>query len=343
MELGILKTIVARQKWTSEARDFTPWLAQNISALNDALRIDLEVENIEVQCGPYSADILAKDTTTGKYVIIENQLEKTDHDHLGKAITYASVLDASTIVWVATNFTDEHKKALDWLNDHTSDEISFYGVQIELWQIDDSNPALKFNVISQPNQAVRQIARTIAAEDLSDKKKFQLEFWTRFKDKLSLTRKISSLQTPRPQYWYDISLGKSSINLSNICNTDQNIVGTRVYIGNKIVDQMLPYLESRKDEIEKLIGLSLQWNPNPQNRDKIIALHHVTDFKDKLKLEESLNWLVDYAIKFKQVFTRIIQEMPKELSSSSKIIGIDNEDESKTFTFPHLEEVKNVR
>ncbi|WP_219928779.1 hypothetical protein [Flavobacterium album] len=130
MELGILRTVTARQKWISEAKDFTPWLAQNILSLSNAVGIELEVENIEVKCGPYSADILAKDTATSKFVVIENQLEKTDHDHLGKAITYASVLDASTIIWIATNFTEEHKKALDWLNDHTSDEIHFMGYKL---------------------------------------------------------------------------------------------------------------------------------------------------------------------------------------------------------------------
>jgi len=310
MELGILRTVAARQKWLNEARDFTPWLAQNIIALNEAVGIELEVENIEVQCGPYSADILAKDVGTNKYVVIENQLEKTNHDHLGKAITYASVLDASTIIWIATNFTEEHKKALDWLNDHTSDEISFYGVQIELWQIDNSNPALRFNVISKPNEAVRQAARSIASDELSDKKRFQLEFWNRFKDKLAQTKKINSLQTPRPQYWYDISLGKTYINISNTCNTEQNTVGIRVYIGNKIAEDMLPYLESRKTEIELSLGTSLLWNPNSDNRDKVILLLNTTDFSDDNKVNEALDWLVDYTIKFKDVFSRIIQQKP---------------------------------
>lgn len=111
MELGILKVVPPRQKWLSEARDFTPWLAANIGELNSALGLELEVERMEVAVGPYAADILAKDTATGKYVIIENQLEKTDHDHLGKAITYASVLDVSAVIWIATDFTEEHKKS----------------------------------------------------------------------------------------------------------------------------------------------------------------------------------------------------------------------------------------
>lgn len=310
MELGILKTVTPRQKWNNEARDFTPWLANNISELNKALGLELEVENTEVSVGPYSADILAKDTGTDNYVVIENQLEKTNHDHLGKAITYASVLDASMIIWIATEFTEEHKKSLDWLNDHTNDEISFYGVQLELWQIDESKAALRFNVISKPNQAVRQAARSKANEDLSDKRKFQFDFWSKFKEKLAKTKKIPSLQTPRPQYWFDVTLGKSYIHISNTCNTDDNTVGVRIYIGNKIADTMLPFLESKKDEIESSIGQKLIWNPNPDNRDKVIVLQHTTDFEDERKLDESLNWLVDYTIKFRETFSKIIKQAP---------------------------------
>lgn len=310
MELGILKTVTPRQKWGNEARDFTPWLAENIIELNKALGLELEVENIEVGVGPYSADILAKDTGTDEYVVIENQLEKTNHDHLGKAITYASVLDASTIIWIATDFTEEHKKSLDWLNDHTHEKISFYGVQVELWQIDDSKAALRFNVISKPNLAVRQAARSKGTDDLSDKRRFQFEFWNKFKDKLAKTKKIPSLQTPRPQYWFDVTLGKSYIHISNTCNTDDNTVGVRIYIGNKIADSMLPFLESKKDEIEKSIGQKLSWNPNPDNRDKVIILQHTTDFADKEKLDEAINWLVDYTIKFRETFSKIIKQAP---------------------------------
>lgn len=309
MEFGILKTVPARQKWTNEARDFTPWLASNISELNKSLGLELEVENTEVAVGPYSADILAKDTGTGQYVVIENQLEKTNHDHLGKAITYASVLDASTIIWIATDFTEEHKKALDWLNDHTSDQISIFGVQVELWQIDNSNAALRFNIVSKPNQAVRQAARSKANDELSDNRKFQFEFWNKFKDKLAKTKKIPSLQTPRPQYWFDVSLGKSNIHISNTCNTDVNTVGVRVYIGNKIADTMLPFLESKKTEIEKEIGQSLQWNPNPENRDKVILLLHATDFNDPIKVDEALDWLVENTIKFREIFSKLVTQI----------------------------------
>jgi hypothetical protein len=310
MDLGILKIITPRKKWNHEERDFTPWLAEHIDELSKAVGIELEVENTEVACGPYSADILAKDTGTGKFVVIENQLEKTNHDHLGKAITYASVLDASTVIWIATDFTEEHKKALDWLNDHTNDEISFYGVQLELWQIDESKPALRFNIISKPNLAVRQAARSMAVDELSDRRKFQYDFWMKFRNKLDKTKKIPSLQTPRPQYWFDVSLGKSGINISNICNTDENSVGIRIYISNKIADTMLPYLESRKEEIENILGESLSWNPNPDTRDKIISLLHVTDFSKAGKVDEAMDWLIEKTIKFRDVFSKIIKQAP---------------------------------
>jgi len=309
MELGILKSLTPRQKWSNEAKDFTPWLAENIGELNKALGIELEVENMEVAAGPYSADILAKDTGTDAYVVIENQIEKTNHDHLGKSITYASVLDASTIIWVATDFTEEHKKALDWLNDHTKDEISFYGVQVELWQIDNSRAAVRFNVVSRPNEAVRQAAMSKATEDLSDKRKFQYDFWLKFKDRLVKSKKIPSLQTPRPQYWFDVTLGKSGVHISNTCNTEDSTVGARIYIYNKIADKVLPYLESRKEEIENSIGQKLVWDPNPDTRDKVISLIHTTDFSNKQKVEEALDWLTNITIKYRETFSKILKEM----------------------------------
>jgi hypothetical protein len=308
MDLGKLKQIAPREKWKHEAPDFTPWLAQHIDELNVALGLELEVENMEVAAGPYHADILAKDIGTNKYVVIENQLGKTNHDHLGKSITYASVLDASTVIWIATDFTEEHQKALDWLNDHTTDEISFYGVQLELWQIEDSKPALRFNVISKPNLAVRQAAKVKVDEELSDKRKVQFDFWKKFAENLEKTKKIPSVQSPRPQYWFDVTLGKSNIHLSNTCNTNTDTVSVRVYIANKISETMYPYLENKKVEIEDKVGQPLLWNPNNAPRDKVIILSHKTDFNDKKKIEEAVNWLVEYTIKFRDVFSKIIKQ-----------------------------------
>jgi hypothetical protein len=207
--LGKIQVVSLRSIWKNEAQDFTPWLAENIEELGVTLGLELEYEDKEVSVGPYSADILAKDAGTGKYVVIENQLEKTNHDHLGKCITYSAVLDASAVIWIASDFTEEHKKALDWLNDHTSEEIAFYGVKLELIRIDNSFPAVQFNIQSKPNEVVRQATKSKESGELSNAKKIQLQFWDYFREALIKTGKIRSLQTPRPQYWFDIALGKS--------------------------------------------------------------------------------------------------------------------------------------
>jgi len=310
-DLGNLKKVNIRKKWPDEASDFTPWLAreENIEKLSLALGLELQVENIEVSVGPYSADILAKDVGSDRYVVIENQLKKTDHDHLGKLITYGSVLDASANVWITSEFTEEHKKALDWLNDHTSDEISFYGVILELWQIDDSKPAVRFNVISKPADIIRQTAITKASENLTETKKLQLEFWTKFREKLSKRKEIPSVQSARPQYWFDVSLGRSGIHLSNTANTFDNKIGVRVYIGNKVANVALPQLLQMKEEIEAEIGEKLEWDPNPENLDKTIGLKRDADLTKRENWEEYLDWLTDMTIKFRKTFSNRVKSL----------------------------------
>ena len=311
-DLGILKNVIIRKKWPDEGSDFTPWLARedNIEMLSSALGLELQVENTEVSVGPYSADILAKDAGTDRYVVIENQLKRTNHDHLGKLITYGSVLDASAVVWIASEFTEEHKKALDWLNDHTSDEISFYGVILELWQIDDSKPAVRFNVISKPADIMRQTAITKASENLTDTKKLQLEFWTRFREKLMSKRKeIPSVQSARPQYWFDVSLGRSGIHLSNTANTSDNKSGVRVYIENKVASVALPQLLQMKEEIETEIGVGLEWDPNPENLDKTIGLKRDADLTKRNNWDEYLDWLTDMTIKFRKAFSKRVKSL----------------------------------
>ncbi len=306
--LGEIKKVQLRKIWKNEAYDFTPWLSENLEQVGEAIGLELEFEDKEVSVGPYSADILAKDAGTDKFVVIENQLEKTNHDHLGKCITYASVLDASAVIWIASKFTDEHKKALDWLNDHTSDEIGFYGIKVELWQIDNSQPAVRFNVVSEPNAVVRQATKRKEQGELTDTRKTQLEFWTAFREKLAETGKVRSLQTPRPQYWFDVALGKSGINLSNTFNTDKNEIGVRVYIGNKKVDEWLPYFESKKELIEAQIGSELVWNPNPDNRDKVITLTKHFELENKENWKMGIEWLAENTIIFRETFSKIMKE-----------------------------------
>ncbi len=182
--LGRLEEVPLRNVWEAEDRNFTPWLAQeeNLSLLSDTLGIELDLDSTEKSVGPFKADILCKDTGNDTWVLIENQLERTDHTHLGQLMTYSSGLDAATIVWIAQRFTDEHRSALDWLNNITDERFRFFGLEIQAWQIGDSSIAPKFNIISQPNNWVKDVKQGARLQgQMSDSQQLHLDFWTQLK------------------------------------------------------------------------------------------------------------------------------------------------------------------
>ncbi|MCH8854247.1 MAG: DUF4268 domain-containing protein [Planctomycetes bacterium] len=319
-ELGALTEVELRHAWAHEASAFTPWLAQeeNLALLAKALGLELELEGVEVPVGPYSADILARDVGTGEYVVIENQLEKTNHDHLGKIITYASVLDAGTVVWIASNFTDEHRKALDWLNNRTDDELQFYGICIELWRIGKSPPAPRFNVVSRPAKIVKPIGGGGTGGELTETRKLQLQLWTEVREALQTARAAPSLQTPRPQYWYEVAIGRSYFVLSLIANTHENRIGIRVYMNHRVADQALALLEKEREQIENEIGAKLLWNPNPENRDKIIALYRQADLAKKDEWPGFIDWITNNVVAFRKVFQHRIKKLDLTTTSNEE-------------------------
>ncbi len=305
MKLVKQKQISPRKMWPNEQFDFTPWLVEHIEELSETIGLDLEVIGREVSVGPYSADILAKDNDSNNYVVIENQLEKTNHDHLGKSITYASALNAKTIVWIATDFTEEHKKAFDWLNDNTNEDLAFWAIQLELWQVGEDTASMRFNIVCRPNSDIKTIKNKSNAE--SETTKTQLAYWTKFRDKLLATKKFSSARTPRPQYWFDVTLGRSGVVLSNTCNAQKSIVGVRLYIRNSVAEIIVPALEARKEEINKALGCEPEWFPNTNAMDKTISLQYQTNLSDPEKVEEALDWQVKYTIIFHDVFSKEIK------------------------------------
>ena len=210
------------------------------------------------------------------------------------------------MIWVAVDFTEEHKKALDWLNDLTNEDISFYGIKLELLQIDDSKEAVNFDIISEPNQSVRTTRKSVSGE-ISELQKAQIEFWDDFKEKFSSKKKNFSLRKSLPQNWFDISIGKFGIHNFNTRSYQKNEVTTGIYISNKIADEMLPFLESKKDEIEEKMGEKLIWDPSPDSIDKKIMLQYSADIENPKEREEALIWLCDHAIKFVEVFSPIVK------------------------------------
>lgn len=273
--LGRLQKVDLREAWLSEFRDFTPWLAreENLALLGETIGIELELESQETEVGPFRADILCKDTATNNWVLIENQLERTDHTHLGQLLTYAAGLNTVTIVWIAQRFTEEHRAALDWLNERTDDKINLFGLEIELWRIGDSLNAPKFNIISQPNDWARTIQQAaVAGGEVSEHKQLQLRFWTAFKEYMESKGSFVRCQKPSPQHWMNHAIGRSGVHLASIVsiwNSETNMKGPEIraqlYMDGPNTKQEFAALEKQKDAIEKALGFPLTWH-NPENK-----------------------------------------------------------------------------
>ena len=314
-KLGTIELEDLRMIWPHEAHDFTPWLgtSENIGLLGDALGIELFVDEVEKSVGPYSADIVARDTDDA-VVVIENQLEKTNHDHLGKCLTYAAVLNAKTVVWIASSFTDEHKKAFDWLNEKTGLDTSFFAVRLELWRIDGSNPALKFNVVSAPADIVKRAQSRRQTSELTDTQQLQIEWWTAVSQALAESGVVRQPRTPAPKYWYDVPIGRSGFNLSCTANIQDNVISVRQYLkarynGSYALDQLL----EMREEIENEVGAKLEWDPNPDARDKTIRLRRNANLEQRGQWKGHISWMVKTIDDFLKAFGPRIRELDLEV------------------------------
>ncbi len=303
-ELSRLSKVDLREVWNNEATDFTPWLAmeENLGLLGDTIGIDLELEAQEKNVGPFKADILCKDTTDGHWVLIENQLERTDHTHLGQLITYAAGLKAVTIVWIAHRFTDEHRAAVDWLNEMTGSQINFFGLEVELWRIGDSPIAPKFNMVSKPNDWTKSVtgaAKRFDLEDISPAKQLQLEFWTGFREYLLEESKLIKPQKPLPQHWANFAIGRSGHNLAATVNTRDNRLTVELYIGTDDAKAFFHLLHDQKTEIEAEIGAALDWRELPEKKtSNLVLLRDDVDPQNKALWPDYYTWLKDYLERF---------------------------------------------
>lgn len=303
MHLGKLKKVDLRSIWNNEARDFSTWLSkeENLFSLGEEIGIDLSLIETEASVGRYSVDILAEEENTGKKIIIENQLEITDHDHLGKIITYASGYDAEIILWIVKDVRDEHKQAIDWLNDHTDEKINLFIIKIELWKIGESPVAPKFQVISKPNDWAKAI-RGSSKSNLTETKLLQLDFWNRFKE-YSLNQKTKlKLRKAYPQHWYDISIGISKAHISLIADTQNNLVRCELYIPDS--KELYHKFFENKEKIESELNEKLEWYELLEKKASRIVLVRDAIISAENKWEEYFNWLKLKSEDFQKVFKK---------------------------------------
>jgi len=256
-QLGRLEQVDLRNIWISETSDFTPWLArpENLEVLGKSLGIDLELEAQEKTVGPFRADILCKDIGGGHWVLIENQLERTDHLHLGQLLTYAAGLQAATIVWIAAKFADEHRATLDWLNNITDGKFRFFGLEVELWRIGNSPAAPRFNVVSKPNdwsQSVRKGADAIDESNLSETKIMQRDYWDALNTVLnSKSGPVFGNKKPQPQSWMSYPIGRSYIHLGAAMNVNRNWIRAELYLSGVNAKEHFRLLQNQAAAIEQ--------------------------------------------------------------------------------------------
>ncbi len=318
INLGRLQKVDLRETWSSESSDFTPWLAleENLKLLGETIGIELELESQEKEVGPFRADILCKDTANDSWVLIENQLERTDHSHLGQLLTYAAGLNAVTIVWIAEHFTEEHRAAMDWLNERTDEKINLFGLEIELWRIGASPIAPKFNIISQPNDWSRTVQQAAAASgEISEHKQFQLKFWTAFREYMTAEGSFVRSQKPLPQHWTNHAIGRSGVHLCSIVSTWNSVTNTKgseiraeLYMDGPDAKQVFAALGKQKESLEKALGFPLTWH-NPEGKAMCRLYTRVdADFRNEQLWPQHFAWLKQRLETMHRVFAPVVKE-----------------------------------
>lgn len=315
---GELNRVGLREIWPHEASDFTPWLAENIEELGKALGMDLELTEQEASVGDFSLDILAKDLGSSKSVIIENQLTQTDHDHLGKLLTYAAGFNASIVIWVSESIREEHRQTMDWLNQRTDNETSFFGVVVEVIKIDNSKPAFNFKLVASPNKWQKNKKRQAQRASVSTKGEKYQHYFQGLIDTLRDTHRFTSAKAGQPQNWYSFSSGVSGITYG--ANFSQGgKARSELYIDlgdhdkNKYV---FDELFNIKDEIEGALGEELNWERLENKRASRLALYTDGSIEDSdADLEKVKQWHIDRLLKLKSSLGSKIGQLAKYASS----------------------------
>lgn len=294
MELGKLEKIELREVWKHEALDFTRWLArnENIALLSKEIGIDIEVIETEMSVGRYNVDIYARDTESNKKIVIENQLENTNHDHLGKMLVYAAGLDADIAIWIVKDVNEEHRQAIEWLNDNSFEKINIFLVKVELWQIDNSPIAPKFQVICEPNNWAK-VLKQQSKENVSDLELKQMEYWQGFVDYAKSKDKTYISQRPSIYNWYVIRIGSSDYKIKLVHSVNSDMIRCQLEIFN---DEIYKKLEQYRTEIDNKIN-GLEWEYLEDRKVSRISCSNSSQDNTS-----SYVWLLDMVDRFKEVF-----------------------------------------
>ncbi|MBG0810807.1 DUF4268 domain-containing protein [Methylosinus sp. H3A] len=317
--LGKFDRVPLTKAWPTEDGNFTPWLAEPavIALLGDALGMELEVEAVEHWVGSFRADILARSTEEADHrVVIENQFGRTDHKHLGQILTYlAGIEGAKTIVWIAETIQPDHRAAIDWLNTNTADDFSFFAIEIELWRIDNSAPAPRFNVIASPNdwtRSARSAARHLGEGELAARHHVRLSYWASFSEFLKARGSHFKIRRPNKDHWFNFPIGRSDFVISATISTDKRRIGVELYARRDVDKSAFRALFADKLAIEREFGEALDWQELPTKKASRIALfRHSVDPSDESQREDLHDWMLAKMDRFKLVFGNRVKALSR--------------------------------
>lgn len=305
MEFGTIVYVPLREIWPGEATHFTPWLAEHLAVLSEKLGMDLDLEAVEGSAGDFSADIVARDLSTNRLVVIENQFGSTDHRHLGQIITYSSVLGAGVVVWIAETIRAEHKSAIDFLNQNLKEGLQLYAIEVGVIRIGDSKPAYTFNTICAPSEAQLGAIDTVKGD--SDTGQKYRAYFQGLIDELRTVHKFTNAKAGQPQSWYDFASENSKVFKYSTSFAKGGRVRAEVYIdsGDKARNESLfDVLIAQRTAIQAEFGdAELQWERLDAKRACRIAVYRDGDIDvDSDGITEIRKWVVLNLLRFKQVF-----------------------------------------
>ena len=307
VKIGKLTEVDVRDLWKHEQYDFSNWLAkeENIKLLDDEIGLTLMDINKEVYIGSYRCDLVAKDETTGQIVIIENQLEATNHDHLGKIITYAAGLDAKTIIWIVKEAREEHKAAIEWLNNNSSEEIGFFLIELHEYKINDSLHAPMFKVVEKPNNFTKTSKQNYSDKELNRSQNERLMFWEEFNTVIVAKGKPFSVRKPTTDHWYDVAIGTSEAHLAiNLVNKENKIVLELYILDNK---NLFDHIYEDKEKIENTLQMNFSWERLDGKKASRIK-HDVLglDFSDHSNYPQLMDECIEKILKMRDVFKKYL-------------------------------------
>lgn len=311
-KFGKLEKVDLRELWYGGVTDFTPWLSEeeNIVELGNTIGMELEVQEQEQNVEVFKADILCKDVLTDHFVLIENQLEQTDHTHLGQLITHAAWLEAVTIIWIVKAFAEEHWAALNWLNKITNESIKFFGIEIDAYKIGDSLPAPYFNIVVKPNGWTKQVIKSTSTQKLTDIELLKLEYWQGLKNFMEANNSYVKLLGTPPKSWFNIAEDKGKYFLSVTINSRESSLNIWLnIIGEKAKDDFDRLCEiAYKDSLVE-VNQDLRWYKVHSKAGCTITLKAYADFMEKNDWTNQFAWFKENLEKFDKFFRTKIKEL----------------------------------